>query len=1342
MAFDNRRTYLCYNNGDLIRDGYIRTKIEKGYIPVDLFNVRRLKNPPKGVNYVVTRDQDTQEITAVREVKKQLPASKIKIEIDFSKTMRNAVTHPITPASLGFSPLAASVAGPLMSGIGFGGITSGLSYKTMQILDAETKFNRQITATKEMMDTGIWDCDEGYPLSVFGIVTSHTIEAEEEGEEDVLIKGLDFDIDDPLKDPTIIGKYSDGLWKGTARKRISGATDNHGLFGGRGIPEIKFENVAYDDQPQLFDKIVKDNRTLKFRADNYDATGGKDYPYKLTGVTDIDVTNKQIRLKLKDDTTGELLFKEGDILYITYSVALERRIRQNYNHRGDIGQGNTFGVIGFVGAIRSEVDAFDYQIATWKVPLLPDGLEMKNIDDLDEFYTKDSDYRLTLSEYLESRKLEEEEKKTLTLNDDIEGWRLSESITNGHIEKFWAADYRGILFYDDETVTILYPESSIRDKEWFRDYLESLPFTYPSGGLDADGNEIYTTADLQRKIEDNVDITREPGFLFDLTNITNSMLFDREKIPYYRPFANALKDIRKYSEDNDDSGFGIILLDLLKVVDDSQSIDLDDMDLGLYDLSLIEFYHTIAQPQKRYPCDPPFDIHSYHYPSESYDTSTDAGGVGAWYDRGYIEDAVFEWRPSDGTIESYWKMETPYLCGEYTRKSRVYTERVSGPSLDNYAWIFVDTEPFIPHNISSDVHPIFDESIVVFNDEDVNFGLCYHKFVDSIFSKEISFTEIDESRSHIREPYDYDKDMVVGQNRMLGDIPSYSNGISIVDDVTRICHDHKGAEFWFSEEIYSGSASYGLDFNNDPPKAVLPASWYIRKLTIDFFPTRYDALTEVEKYVSFYFEGTESSISETRMSVGDIDSFGITHMVIDFNYYHDGPLQFLGEFWKKITVVNVKARYTTVNDDRNKDNLDIDDYKIKSGQNAVAYDGFGKLLVFYTNDDTGNIDVAISYDDGHEWIVHKSLIRLIEGESAGMPYVIKDKYHGLIHLFYTLNDIFIMYKIIDTDSFVYDDAFVEAKAPTSYNVDDYDQTEDDPEKGYWGDYSDKGNTLRRYPSYFIAGEATDPYFIEQMRIRDDLNNDYENSSSDKVRQYPRFEFSGDETQMDDELRGDSYCVYMDDGGVFRLFMVVDEKLTVKRSNDYFSWKYDIEEQEIHKDFHDDTLNKGIAEGIQNIQVVRNDYTMERTSVLYFHAGMLFIRHFQTDLLFPFYDSDGEMNNDDMKKHLEITEDTTHRPIFLVGNIPDSIKNARVSEIDSNISSLDSELFIYFSYDKDMLEKFDDRFEVDQDTQVYAYTDKTGVIRIFYKDSFGNLNGIILNSLNTPMLEIMNKFKDD
>jgi hypothetical protein len=1328
MAFDNRLTYLCYNNSDLIRDGYISSRIGKEYLPVDTFNENRLESPPKGVTYNVIRDSDTNEITAVIETKKQLPASKIKIEIDFSKVMKSAVSHPISPGSLSFTPMLGLVGTAGFSSIGMGGITSGLSYFTTHILDAETKINRKITVTQEMINTGIWVCDEGYPLSVFGIVTDHLRESEDPEIPSAFTNGLDFDMNDPLRDPTIIGKYSDGAWKGTRRKRISGATDSDGLFGGRATPDILFSNVAYDDQPQIFDKIVKDNRKLKFRGDNHDAPGGKDFPFRLTGREGIDATDKQIRLKLTDNR-GKPLFKVGDSLFITYSVASERHVRQNLNHRGDIGQGNTIGIIGFRGAFRSEVDAFDYQISTWKVPTLPQGLTMSNIDEIDDFYTEDSDYKLSLSEYVKISK------KASTSYDSIEGWRLSESITNGHIKKFWAADYRGILLYDNGDITIVFPESQIRDKEWFKKYLQSLPFIFPSGGIDRDGNPIYVTKDYQQKIEDRFDEDSQPGFLYDLTEHTNSLLFDREKIPYYRFFADALKDIGEYVEGDYSSGVGVVLLDLLALVENNSSIS--SLDLSLFDLSKIEFRHSNAQPLKRFSCDELYKIYPYHYWSESYDSNTLNEGMGAWYDSGDLKTDVFGWYPAGGSIESYWKLETPYFCGDYSRKSRIYTEMIAGPSLDNYSWIFTDTEPFVPYNISADFHKYFDEGVVVFNDDNVHYGLSYYKLIDSRFNNLLPVIEQDESLSHVREAYDYEKNFMIGQNRLIGDYPSYSHGSPILNDKDEICRTDKEKEYWYTEEIYN-NASYGLNFNNDIPKANIPSGWFIRSIIITFSTTNFNSLTEIDRNVSFYFEGSDSSISDIiiRKYTSNLEE---DRAVIDFKYYHSGPLQFLGGFWKKQGISSIKIRYVNQNDSRNISNINIDNYKIKSGQNAVVYDGLGRFMVFYSDPDYGNISVAISDDDGQEWKYHKNIIRLIEGEVAGMPFVVGDTKKGYIHLFFTLNDSFLMYKRLNTELFVDSDVYVEGKIPTSYDVDDYDQTAKDPEKEYWGEYSDSGNFLRRTACYFVAGDASDPYFVDQMRIRNDLIEGYLNSLNENTRQYPRFEFSGALVNMDDAFKGDSYSIYMDDEGVLRLFMISNGKLSIKRSSDYFSWKYDIKEQLIHKDYIDDEQNKGIAEDIQNIQIVRNNFTAGWVSVLYFHNGMLFIRHFQSDLLFPFYDSNGNLNNSGIIEHIGV-DNVENRPIFLVGKIPDSMRQKRIEEINNGITSENSELYIYFPYSKEMIEKFDDRFSIDADTQVYAFTNREGIVRIFYKDSFGNLEGIILNSSDEPTLEVMNKFR--
>ena len=51
-------------------------------------------------------------------------------------------------------------------------------------------------------------------------------------------------------------------------------------------------------------KIIKDERKLKFRGDNYDANGGKAYPFRITGVNRLDATDRQIRINTEELQAG------------------------------------------------------------------------------------------------------------------------------------------------------------------------------------------------------------------------------------------------------------------------------------------------------------------------------------------------------------------------------------------------------------------------------------------------------------------------------------------------------------------------------------------------------------------------------------------------------------------------------------------------------------------------------------------------------------------------------------------------------------------------------------------------------------------------------------------------------------------------------------------------------------------------------------------------------------------------------------------------------------------------------------------------------------------------------
>ncbi len=1346
MALDTRRTYLCYNNSDLIRDGFIPLKIKKEYIPVDSFNLNRLKNPQKGISYKVVRDESG-EVIQVIETKKLLPAEKIKIEIDFSKVMKSAIQPVLDLADANILGGTVGTVGVLsIAPLGLGGITQGISEITYHLLDAETVINKSVKVTQEMINSGIYIVNEGYPLSVFGIVKEYE-KVVVINEKTITEKiGLDF-TEEQLR---IIGKFSSGAWQGSVQKRIDGATGSSGLFGEKGDADIKFEDVAQLEQEQLFVKIVRDDRKLKFRGDNPDASGDKAYPFKITGKWSVDATDQQIRIKTVDENNNPIL-KAGDIIYLTYSVASNRLIRQTLTHLGKIGQGNSYGITGFVGAIESKADIFDFQISSWLVPILPSGIVMSNIDSLE--YEEDSDYKLSAIEYVNIRRREisQSDYKREEDSDEIEGWRVSQAITD-QVKKFWAADYRGILLYDDnlpEKVEIVYSVSEIRDQEWFTEYLENLDFTSPTG---PDGQ--YIESDLEKKIEENIELDRESGQMFDISEVNNSMLFDREKVPYYRPFAQALLKVSKYNEEDESTGVGIINLDLIGIesLGVVEIIPLYYQDLSLFDLSFTEFKVANAQPLQRYSCSELFDIMPHHYFSQNYDAVNN--GPGAWYSVGTIENQVLEWRPAGGEIESYWKQETPYFCGNFTKKSRVYIERMGGPSLDNYSWIYVDTQPSVPSNISVDSNQYMEDAMVLFKDDVIHNGLAYNVLKDISFFNGIYSYEKDINQNHIREDYEYSKYKIRGYNRILGDQYSYSNGFPVIDNL--LIEDSEGIDqdLLYEVEIFneSGATENGesnlVVYNEEEGiyVATLPQEWYINKMIIEYDWGSNSSGEDIKRikqdnnrYITFYFKDTDISIDNINFPMLPLKSGNPLRgkkniFNIDFGYYNGETLNFYGGIWGDIKLKSIKLEVASITNPNEGKKVDIEDYRINSGQSAIVNDKLGKILIFYSNEETNNIDVAISYDNGGKWNIHKGLIRLVKNESATIPFAIKSYDGQSIYLFYVLNDIFLMCKKINTSNFNLPDAFIDPLVPDSYGI--YDFSIEDYESFYWGKFSKLGHNIRRSSSYFVAGNSEEDFFQENKEINKEIEEKNKENIKNKIdeQQVPRFIFVGDEDEMDSDFEGVP-AAYVDNSGTYRVFMIVDNKLSVKRSADFFEWKYDIKDVEIHRDYVDPNINKGKVIEVKNIQILRNDYDLDIITVLYFHDNMLFMRHFSSSSLNPIYDIDGDIVNSQIKNDLELTSSSSNKPIFLVGNMPEDIRNKKIEEIDNNVLEKDSELMIKISYNKEEVEKFNEEFNVDTNTQAYGYTSTNGLIKVLYKDNFDLLNSIIVDSMNSPTPEV-------
>lgn len=1310
--------FLCYNNRDLVRDGFIWPLLTKSHHPDD-FPLQRLDSPEPGVSYTVTRD-DEGKIISILERRKQIPASKIKLEILFSKLLKSALSNPITPGFLaGFGGIGGGAIWTVGQGLlpmGIGGITSGTTELTYHLCDAETRVNVPIKVTNKIKDTGIVTFDS-YILSVFGVVKQHIEEVEEGEGEDVVTKEVKYGINFSQEDLDRLGQYSAGQFEGTPRRDIRGATNDDGLFGGRYTPEIKIDDLLFDDQEQLFIIMIKDGRKQKFRADNSDASGDRAYPPEARDKNDI--TNNQIRIKTDD------LVKD-DIIYITYSSASIRRIRQTVRHRGSIFQDNSIGVVTLSpqSEINSRIDVFDYQMREWPVP-----------DDVPAADADDDEYTLSLFTYLQ-RILNEKESTIL------EGWRLSEAVTD-QVKYMWAADYRGILLVSNKgQVAKVLDREKIRDQTWFKKYLEDEKFEYT---VNEDGKLLT----IRNKIEEMIDMEKETGYLFDISEVNNTFLFDRQKVHYYRPFALALRNVSRYKDGEEETGVGMINLDyaldyLLRhnyatlwnfehieegftyffEVEDHYGFDSPEMDLirgalPLMDLSNAVFKYTKVRPLKSWSCEGD-NIHpdvDNHYSCHTY---APGDGPGAYFTIGYIVNEVFLWRPG-GYADSDWNYATPYFCGEFTRKTRAYMEDIGGNSLNNYSMIYADTLPISPDTISLDTNNYVDISLLTFNEQNMHFGEAYHKVDDGFFEDATKFIDRDESLNHVKESFENDKYKYIGYSNILGARPSYSRGSPITNEISAICHNNI-KNFFFSLDLTN--PEYGLNFDDDQPILTLPTNTAVgAEPRIKEINIRYKmkesglSLKDEDQYISLHFKGSESVINDIFLPIAGLET--ALSFKIDCKYYKDGPIEFLGEFWKHIEVESIGA--IVVGDA-------LDTYKTDAGQSDVIFDRMGRIMLFYADEEIGNISVAMSHNEGKTWSKYRGILRMVEGETVSLPVVIKDAKAGaLVHLFYILNDTFIMYRPVNTDQFNVDDLFVDYAAPASYDEESDDDVGDNEQSSLFK-FSDSGKELRRQPSYFILGDSGDTFFTRQMEINDAIDEKNGDKEEGETDQRKRFLHVGSESNMKNKFNGNPYAVYIDDSGVKRLFTTIEYKLYIKRSPDFFRWEYDVEGVQIHKNFFDEVLNEGEIPEVKNIQIVRSELNDDAISLLYFHDDMLFMRNFESNILLKSRDDD----DTDMVNHLEVVKGSNNLPLFLVGKLSDEIKNG----LD------DDDLAINIPYSTETIEKFNDSLAVDSDTQVFGYHTRRGLVRIFYKDSLDQLEGLWVNGLISPVLESWFKLKDE
>ena len=1262
MAICDALGFLAYNPSDLIPDGFIWPILSKERNPET-----SLESTEKGTTFIAERNEDG-EIVRVLEKRKQLPASSLFVEIILGKNVTSKGGSLVPPGTWLGTPLASTIGNTLLSGVIQGGKSSATSNIAFHICEAETKINLPITVTDSILETGIIELPF-FPLSVFAIVKEQT-EIDERGVKKN-VGGIQF-TDQELQNL--------GLLEGNPYFRIRGATDSVGQFGSENTkdtvvkppPKFGTSEATGSNLFNIFEEIIFDKRTFKFRADNLDATGDLEFPFRSANKNDI------LSSKVKINTNALISSDIGTTIYLTASVCFKRKLRHLIRHKGDIFVTPSPGGIGLSKflAIGFQVDAWNFQLSKWVVP--------KNIPNI----PNDLDFKISVLEFPDPN-------EDLTLNgrlsenDDlevIEGWRMSEGITF-RTTKMWTMDKRGILLVDftnkdleNPNVEIILSANNIEDQIWFNNYL-----------ID---NDLKTN---------NISFSFEElsGVLYDLSEINNSLLFDREKIPYHRKFALSLRDIT--------TKVGIVNLDL-----NSKNLNLDVNKFDLSDSVFIkvDMSTTLASNTS---------LNIIGYGGASCD-SIDTLGQAAFFPADNPTVGLFV--PSGFFLDSFWRIETPFFNDKYNTKTRIYIEQFSGDTLSSFSSVYVRTLPILEGSISLD-HNFSKDAFLFYEDVKLSKAISYHKFHNNSYNQIRNKLRYDITGTHIRPPFDHNLFKNVGYSRIIGS--KYSEGRPISTERIHICNTDITGIKW--DDIYEKKDLLSIETNieNLPFDVGLENGEVIRDLEIDFEIDddffRNKLIRNKENNISLYFKDQDVAITDISFLLTKKES----KLFIDTRFYKGGPIQFNGDILKNIIIKKISAIVA-------KEGI-LSPFFIDSRQISVAIDIKKRLCVFYSDIDN-NISMSLSSDEGLTWFDFDGIIRLAQGETANQPYVLKDDLSSSIKLFYVFNNKFLMYRTVNIDDFICEDSFIKYESPESFPIDFDDNL--GLEK-----YSNGGKKIRQSPSNFVDGESTNKTYQSELAITKKRFKDKQ-----KNKKTIRFSFLGNTVDLDQSFEDSRYSVYKNNQGMLKLFIIRNNKLYIKVGSSPFSWRYIAKDIRFHRNFFPE--EGSISEDqnvenleIRNIQTIYNSFS-DDVFIFYFHDEMMFVRDINDNIIEGEFDEKGNLiNSEVLEKNLDITKNNYGtRPIFLVGRLSDEIRQEKQkNEIKKNKGKTPLEIIqltdlaVVVPYSLPDLKTFEGQMDVDSEVQPFGFFTKYGYTRLFYIDINGLINGLTLNTNFVPNLDV-------
>lgn len=919
------------------------------------------------------------------------------------------------------------------------------------------------------------------------------------------------------------------------------------------------------------------------------------------GETTISIEKVQLPIYNSNDLLSSTIlinnkdFSIGDSIYITANVidTDQRKRRQAIEHKSQLFEESGINLLTDVYPVNTSVNAWDFSIHNFAVK------KNMNLDDED----------------LRTQKIAMEQLTNYNAIDVIEGWRLSQ-INNWDVKYMFIGESFGIsrlAYVETQDLSeisvnplfseVIIPASELNGKGWWNKYKRD--------NLDNDGILVFNKNDI-----------RFPGAVFDNSYAVNSLRFDDEKIPYFLPLAEAIQNAEAplgfchldlYIKSHKDNNGGYITDEIANYsVDDYSKLTINQADGTAYNIDMSQAVFDIGQ-QSSYvsqkqgisggysasPCDDLEDGSLAYRDPNDFRNEFDITGI--LQTAGGFPD-----------LTVYWMLYLPFYSDGYGRRTRVFVEsfRTSG-NVEKQSACLVKPIGKIPQVISADNTYAMDNSFIFFIDNQqeslaftkVNYGFYSSRSGDitNDFSlNNLTAFDFDISRENTERLFP------CGYNRIFGDSPGFSDGKHITLEKNALCDLNNPLNTVDNyNNFYNTTSTVAANLGNGSFSVNTLSDIMVKHIKLEISVNSNDSGIDDDLVIAFDEE--DKRLIENISVPSDTGQYTYD---IELGYYESNGFI---KFYCPSFVNNLNVEYTYI------DKNDFDTYKINTTAMSSIINNRNHMFVFFVTEED-NIGFLHSTDEGKNWNNYYDLIRLVKGETASHPYAVYDPKSNDVHLFYVLNNIFLMHKVIYESDINCDDVSKYIDRHESWS---FDSNNDD-----LSEFSEEGKKMRYTAGEFVCGDKKDKFYQDMKHIdmkRAEYNKKYKDDDS-FIKKYTRFSYA-DINNIDfrEDLNREFtsnylYFAIISPNGGLALFYVVDGLLNIKMQTYYPGVWFNILGNIIfHANTTEDT-NDDNGEYVFDGKLLTSfsgivNYQSEDIILLYVYDGMLFARRFNILQLF-------------------------------------------------------------------------------------------------------------------------------